>query len=165
METPQQGPHPYPQHEPPYWRIPTEDLIRLYRELYEQNPNLSDGKLGALWRAGVKADPDLVDIAIDALRPYVHNWAFPPQPKPRPTRRKKKTASEAELQEFVRRAYVKAAFNQRMSNGKKLGDCTFKDIAGFGEAYAKLSTVGQPDQILRMVVKERDVPRIAGWVT
>jgi hypothetical protein len=44
-----------------------------------------------------------------------------------------------------------------MLNGKQLRHCTFAEVATFGQRYAKLASMGEPDQVVGQVLSQKQV--------
>jgi hypothetical protein len=48
-------------------------------------------------------------------------------------------------------------FTHVMLNGKELRHCTFAEMATFGQRYAKLASMGEPDQVVGQALSQKQV--------
>jgi hypothetical protein len=129
-------------------------IFGVLRKIVAKNPNAGEDKIKRLYREAIKDDPDLTDTFISTFYENVRARAFPPKPE----KRKRKT--KAQVEEQTRKQLSRGIFNFIMPSGKKLKDCSFGEVATFGERWSKLSTMGKYDEIVGQVLKQKEARKV-----
>jgi hypothetical protein len=53
--------------------------------------------------------------------------------------------------------HARNIFTHVMLNGKELRHCTFAELTTFGDRYAKLATMGEPDKVVGRVLSQEQI--------
>jgi hypothetical protein len=128
-------------------------IYDLLRKIVEKNPHAGKGKIVRLYCEALEEE-DLIESFVSEFFEEARLRAFPPKPA------KRKRSTKAQMQELIRKRISRAIFSFVMPNGKTLGDCTFGEIAPYGGSLSRLSTMGQPDQIIRQTLKQKEVKKV-----
>lgn len=135
------------------YKNPVEPLARLM----ETDSTASFGLLFRKWKKIVERDPDLLEaVLLYAFRNYhsaIDNEEAAPESRTRADIEKEKV-DIAVLVESLRPHLVLA---MKMPNGKKLGDCTFREVSQIGGLFKLLATKGKPSQKIREVFSDADL--------
>lgn len=124
------------------------DVYDLMRELMRENPDLNERKLIRKWRNIVRDDPDMTDGALALAGLYIYNAVLPGKKRRRRNKETKLERSRKQM-ERNRKQMERSMFSFVMPNAKPLGDCTFGEVGRFGEGFARLAKMGQPNEVIR----------------
>lgn len=139
-------------------RNPLELLVNLI----EADPTASVERLWNKWWDTVKGDDDYLKAA--CRHAFTNQLASLDRDKRKAKPAQKRPAEDVRAQvDAIKQRIVTAVFSLEspMPNGKALGDCTLRELAKFGGIFTRIIKLGKPDQIVRKVVNEAQLKKLA----
>lgn len=134
---------------------PLEPLARMI----EDDPTASFGLLFKKWKKIIERDGELLDaVLLYAFRNY-HSLIERDNSEPQETTETREKRKEA-IAKAVETARPYLLLEMKMPNGKKLGECTFREVSEFGTIFKLLSTKGKPSQKVGEVLTNDDLKKL-----
>lgn len=143
------------------------DPLTLLKQVIHTNRSASDIKVKAIFRGKVLEDDDINEAVVDGYVDYYLSYARrEPAAPPRTVQERRAEQQQIDGATEAARVATRVAIAKvvtltyLMPNGKRLGDCTFGEIAIIGGFFFRLSQKGAPDQLVRDVLSTAQVKEL-----